>query len=63
MALGLTMVDVIMKNMSSRNMMSVIDDMLNCGDILFLRLSISLAHVNCEILNERLHLVGQVVHA
>ena len=29
MALGVTMVDVIIKNMSNRNMMSVIDDIEN----------------------------------
>ena len=43
MAFGLTMADVIMKNISNRNIMSVMDDILNCGDILFLRFSISFA--------------------
>ena len=41
MAFGLTIVDVIIKNISSRKMMSVIDDMLKCGDILFFLFSIS----------------------
>ena len=62
MALGLTIVDVIIKNISSRNMMSVIDDILNCGDILFLRFSISLFQINGKILDERLHLVSYPVN-
>ena len=37
MALGVTMVEVIIKNISNRNTRSVMDDMLNEGSILFLR--------------------------
>jgi hypothetical protein len=40
----------------------VMDDMLNCGDILFLRFSISLLQINGEILDERLHLVRYAVN-
>ena len=36
MALGETIVDVIMKNISNKNMMSVMDAILKLGDILFL---------------------------
>ncbi|EFG18779.1 hypothetical protein M099_2774 [Phocaeicola vulgatus str. 3975 RP4] len=39
MALGDTMVEVIMKNISNRNMMSVIDAILKLGDILCLLFS------------------------
>ena len=39
MALGDTMVEVIMKNISNRKMMSVMDAMLNSGDIFVLRFS------------------------
>ena len=35
-ALGETMVEVIIKNISNKNMMSVIDAILKLGDILFL---------------------------
>ena len=35
-ALGDTMVEVIMKNISNKNMMSVMDAILKLGDILFL---------------------------
>ena len=37
MALGVTIVEVIIKNISRRKMMSVIEAMLNVVDILFLR--------------------------
>ena len=37
MALGVTMVEVIMKNINSKNTRSVIDDMLNEDSILVLR--------------------------
>ena len=40
MALGETMVDVIIKKMSSRKMRSVIDAILKAGDIFALRFSI-----------------------
>jgi hypothetical protein len=36
MALGVTMVEVIMKNIKNRKMISVMDAMLKVGDILFL---------------------------
>ena len=36
MALGVTMVEVIMKNINNRKMISVMDAMLKVGDILFL---------------------------
>ena len=39
MALGETIVDVIMKNINNRNIRSVIDDMLNVGDIFCLLFS------------------------
>ena len=39
MELGKTIVEVIMKNMSNRNMTSVIDAILNVASILCLRLS------------------------
>jgi hypothetical protein len=41
MALGVTIVEVIIKNTNSRNTRSVIDDMLKVGDILFLRLRLT----------------------
>ena len=63
MALGLTIVDVIIKNISSRNMMSVMDDMLNCGDTLLRLFSISLLQIYGEILNEGLHLVSYTVNS
>ena len=62
MALGLTIVDVIIKNISSRNMMSVMDDMLNCGDTLLRLFSISLLQIYGEILYEGLHLVSYTVN-
>ena len=63
MALGLTIVDVIIKNISSRNMMSVIDDILNCGDTLLRLFSISLLQIYGEILNEGFHLISYTVYA
>jgi hypothetical protein len=36
MALGVTMVEVIMKNISNKKMISVMEAMLKAGDILFL---------------------------
>lgn len=39
MAFGETIVEVIIKKISKRKMMSVIDDILNCGEIRCLLLS------------------------
>jgi hypothetical protein len=47
MALGETMVLVIMKNMSNRNMMSVIDAMLNVGVAFVLRFRDICESVKC----------------
>ena len=48
MALGDTMVEVIIKNISNRNMMSVMDAILKLGDILFLLFSAIRAYFCCS---------------
>ena len=55
MALGVTIVEVIMKNISNKNTRSVIDDMLKVGDILFLRFKLTTNEL--KVINEKLKLM------
>lgn len=54
MELGKTIVEVIMKNMSNRNMTSVIDAILNVASILCLRLSAMMSELFCRLV-EQIH--------
>ena len=56
MALGVTIVEVIMKNISNKNTRSVIDDMLKVGDILFLRFKLTMNEL--KVTNYKLTLIN-----